>query len=65
MDVQHEIQTLLASGLKFSIEIDGRSVVVWVGDYLRQSGAAATVASLEQAVEWLHRHAALAAAARA
>lgn len=60
MDVQQEIQALVASGLKFSIEIDGRSVLIWVGDYLRQSGAAATVASLEQAVEWLHRHAALA-----
>lgn len=58
MDVHQEIQSLLTQGLKFSIELDGRSVLVWVGDYLRQSRAAATVSSLEQAVEWLQHHAA-------
>ncbi len=65
MDVQREIQSLIESGLKFSIEVNGRSVLVWVGDYVRQSGAAATVASLEQAVEWLHLNGHVSAPAQA
>ena len=60
MDVQREIQVLLERGLKFSIEIDGRGVLIWVGDYLRQSGAAVSVGTLDQAVEWLQHHAELA-----
>jgi hypothetical protein len=56
MDIQQEIQSLIASGLKFSIELKGSVVRVWMGDYLRQSTATATVASLEQAVTWLQMH---------
>jgi hypothetical protein len=56
MDVQQELQSLVASGLRFSIEMNGCAVLVWVGDYLRQRGAAATLSSFDQAIEWLRRH---------
>ncbi len=57
MDVRQELQTLIESELKFSLEFDGRGVLIWVGDYLRQSTAVASVATLEDAVTWLLEHA--------
>lgn len=56
MDVKREIQALIEGGLKFSIEMTGGPIRLWVGDYARDATAVATVASLEQAVEWLQRH---------
>lgn len=56
MDIQREIHTLMASGLQFSIEVSGGAVLLWVGDYLLHGTASATVASLDQAVEWLQQH---------
>ena len=56
MDVRQELQTLIESELKFSLEFDGRGVLIWVGDYLRESTAVASVATLEEAVKWLLEH---------
>jgi hypothetical protein len=53
LDVYREIQSLLASGLRFTIEINGQSVIVKVGDYLRHDMTETTVATLEEAVRWL------------
>lgn len=55
MDVYREIQSLLESGLRFSIELNGRSVQVWVGDYLREHAAAYACGTLDQAVLWLRQ----------
>ncbi len=57
MDIERELGLLLRSGLNFSIEVDGRSVLVWVGDYLKTHVAATSVASVDQAVEWLRGYA--------
>ncbi len=65
MDVKREIQALIESGLKFSIEMTGGAIRLWVGDYVRNGAAVATVASLEQAVEWLQRHVELAGPSQA
>lgn len=56
MNIQRELQALVDSGLRFSIELDGREVIVRLGDYLRERGMATTVRSFEQAVEWLQEH---------
>ncbi len=62
MDIKQELQLLVESGLRFSIEMNGRAVLVWVGDYLRQRGGAAeTFASFEQAVQWLRQYRPMAA----
>jgi hypothetical protein len=53
MDFQHEIATLIASGLRFTIELTGRQVDVAVGDYLDHAVATASVPSLEHAINWL------------
>lgn len=58
MDVHREMQLLLASGMRFTIEINGQLVIVKVGDYLRHDMTETTVASLEEAVRWLREVAA-------
>jgi len=56
MDVRREIQALIDCGLRFSIEVTGPAVLIWVGNYLGDRAAAAKVASIEQAVQWLQTH---------
>ena len=54
MDIQREMQALLTSDVPFSIELQGRRVVVRMGDYLHTSAHMGTFTSFEQALHWLH-----------
>jgi hypothetical protein len=55
MDIRKEMKALLDGGLQFSIELDGRDVVVRFGDYLRQQTTRVIFSSFEDAVRWLRR----------
>lgn len=55
MNVSHELQALMDTGLRFTIEIREAAVIVRVGNYLRQECPQATVETIEQAVDWLRR----------
>jgi hypothetical protein len=55
MDIKQDLDTLLNSGLTFSIEIKPGAVWIWVGPYLKTTTPTATVASMEQAITWLQR----------
>lgn len=55
MDLQHEIASLLNSGLRFRLEIHGNDAVERVGDYLRQHALTEMVGTLDDAMEWLGR----------
>ena len=61
LNVQRELKALVASGLRFSLEVKGIDVRVWVGNYVRRATPDATCSSIEQAVEWLrhYRHSAV------
>jgi hypothetical protein len=56
MDIQREMASLVDSGARFTIELNGKTVVVRVGDYLRQQTTAVIFLSFDDAVHWLHRH---------
>lgn len=56
LNIQRELKALLASGLRFSLEVRGREVRVWVGNYVRRATPDATFSSVEQAVEWLRHY---------
>ena len=55
MDIKQDLDSLLNSGLTFSIEIKPGAVWIWVGPYLKTATPTATVASMEQAITWLQR----------
>ena len=56
MNIQRELRALLASGLRFSLEVKGVNVRVWVGNYAGRTVPNATFASVEQAIRWLQRY---------
>jgi hypothetical protein len=56
MDIRQVLAACVETGLRFSIELDGRSVVVKLGDYLRQQTGGITFDSFDEAVDWLRRH---------
>lgn len=55
MNISDELQALMNTGLRFTIEICGGVVNVRVGNYLRQECPHATVETIEQAIDWLRR----------
>ena len=56
LNIERELKTLVASGLRFSLEVKGIDVRVWVGNYVRRATPDATFSSIEQAVEWLRHY---------
>jgi hypothetical protein len=55
MDIQRVIAACLASGLRFTIELDGGAVGVKLGDYLRKQAPDVIFTTFDDAVEWLQR----------
>jgi hypothetical protein len=53
VNLQQELAALLASGLRFSIEITHGAVAIWTGDYLRAHAPAVVVPTTEDAIQWL------------
>ena len=55
MDIKRELDRLLSTGLRFTIELKGTDVIVLIGDYVRRGRPSTTVGSVEEAIDWLRR----------
>ena len=70
VNIQRELRALLTSGLRFSLEVKGADIRVWVGNYARRTTPDATFSSvracdrLVAALRQLHRTCRRASASR-
>jgi hypothetical protein len=53
MDISRDLQDLLKTEWRFSLEIRESAVFVWVGDYAHRIAADAVFPSMDEAIEWL------------
>ena len=57
MDIHRELQDLINTGRRFSLEIKESVVFVRVGDYAHRLAADAVFPSIDDAIEWLRSYA--------